>query len=93
MSIRRRSRPRRALAFSLLLSVGLTLAGCGKEGPSASAPALRPIDSVLLQAPRASSAPDVQLEQQTRQEQTARHGENSRTGGPRPQRHGAQPTP
>jgi hypothetical protein len=71
----------------------LTLVGCGKGPTASAAPALQPIDSVLLRAPRASSEPAIQLEQQTRQEQSARHGENSRTGLPRPQRHGLLPTP
>jgi hypothetical protein len=82
----------RPLTLPLMVIATLTLVGCGK-GPASAAPALQPIDSVLLQAPRASSQPAIQLEQQTRQEQSARHGENSRTGLPRPQRHGLRPTP
>jgi hypothetical protein len=83
----------RTLPLPLVLLATLTLVGCGKGPVAAAAPGLQPIDSVLLQAPQASSEPAIQLEQQTRQEQSARHGENSRTGLPRPQRHGLRLTP
>jgi hypothetical protein len=77
------------LATSLAVA---TLAGCGRGVMAAPGPALAPIESVLLQAPHDEAGPVIQAEQQTRREQTARHGENSRTGQPKPQPHGLQGT-
>ncbi|MEB3223554.1 MAG: hypothetical protein VKS61_15890 [Candidatus Sericytochromatia bacterium] len=78
----------RAHATLLSLLALLSLVGCGGRAAPAAAPALAPIDSVLLEAPQEDATADIPAEQQARQDQASRNGENSRVGLPLPQRHG-----